>query len=118
MWPRPLACGALAVAVLLSSSCATRTGRALPTYEDYSDGVSVYTERFLEGWKAGAPPPELFARGFRWSGPLPGEALEPVPSRAPLSLAVFRAQGAPVGAGSTGFPERLAAIRREFASLG
>ncbi len=118
MRTRPLAFGALAFGVVLSLSCASRAGRVLPTFEDYSDGVSVYTEQFLEGWKAEALPPELFAPGFRWSGPLPGDALAPVPARPPLSLAVFRAQAPPAGPGSTGLDGRLAAIRREFASLG
>lgn len=119
MQPRLLAPVALAAVVLLAASCASRRDGPLPTFEDYSDGVSVYAERFLEGWKAGAPAPPLFAPEFRWTGPLPGEALTPVAARPPLSLAVFRArEPAPPGPVRQGLSGRLAAVRREFASLG
>ena len=86
--------GAFAAALLLLMSCSSRRDGALPTYEDYSDGTSVFAERLLAGWKAADVPPELFAASLDWSGPLPGEGLVPVASRPPLSIAIYRA-GAP-----------------------
>ncbi|MEP6995206.1 MAG: VCBS repeat-containing protein, partial [Acidobacteriota bacterium] len=120
MRPRLPATGVLVVAaLLLAASCASRRGKPLPTLEDYSDGTSRYAEALLEGWKAGAPPPDLFAAGFRWSGPLPADALEPVSVRAPLSVAVFRAAAAPAGdRGPAELIQRMAEIRRRFTSLG
>ncbi|HEU5249323.1 MAG TPA: VCBS repeat-containing protein, partial [Thermoanaerobaculia bacterium] len=78
------------VAGLLSVGCASRT-LPLPTLEDYSDRVSIWAERFLEDWKAGAKDAALYAGTFRWSGPLPGDALSAVPTRPPLSVRMYRA---------------------------
>jgi hypothetical protein len=111
----------LPAALLVLSACASRHQGPLPTLEDYSDGTSRYAENFLEGWKAGAVPAALFAADAAWSGPLPGEDLSPVPTRAPLSVSVYRANatiGPPAGAGADPLRERLAAIRAGFAALG
>jgi hypothetical protein len=117
-----------AAALMLSQACASHRKEPLPTLEDYSDGVSVFAERFLEDWKAGAGDPSLYAAAFAWNGPLPGDALVPVPSRAPLSIAAFHRPPPPLppgegrGEGHTPATEklrlRLAEIRSRFATLG
>ena len=134
--------GRLAAAILgltasLPLACASRR-EPLPTLEDYSDGASRFAERFLEDWLASTAGPSLYAPAFTWSGPLPGDRLLPVPSQAPLSIAVFRrltpspqpgeARDLPAEAsakaGEGGAPashrlqRRLAEIRGRFASLG
>ena len=55
------------------------------------DGTSVFAERLLSGWKSGEIPAELFASSLAWSGPLPGDGVVSVPSRPPLSIAVYSA---------------------------
>jgi hypothetical protein len=121
MRPRCHRSGALAAAIVLAAGCASRRAGRLPTFEDYSDGTSLYAEAFLAGWRAASLPPSLFSPAFRWSGPYPGEALTPVPARPPLSAAVLDAAGpaaepSPVEAAALG--EALAALRRQFATLG
>ena len=114
------------LAILFSLRCASRR-LPLPTLEDYSDRVSIWTERFLEDWKAGAQDAALYATGFRWSGPLPGDALVEVPARPPLSIRMYRAakpapSGLPSpdggGSGADDVRRRLREIRSRFASLG
>jgi hypothetical protein len=122
--PRRLA--AIAAACLLSLACASPRKGPLPTLSDYSDGVSVFSERYLENWKAGAGDASLYAPGFSWRGPLPGDGLTPAPARPPLSIAVYRSTGntsaqaapSPAGRGSAEIRARLAEIRSRFASLG
>ncbi|MDQ5858991.1 MAG: hypothetical protein M3542_12045, partial [Acidobacteriota bacterium] len=83
---RPFVCAAAAMLSLLPVvRCASR-GDTHPTIEEYSDGVSLWAEKFLDDWKAGAKDPELYASGFRWSGPLPGDELVEAPSRPPLAI--------------------------------
>jgi len=88
--------------------------------------VSDFTEKYLEDWKAGVAGAGFYAEGFAWSGPLPGDALTPVPTRPPLRVAVFREAGTPgspsrsssAGRGSEALRDRLGRIRGQFASLG
>ncbi len=111
----------------MALACASPKG-PLPTLEEYSDGVSVFSERFLEDWKAGARDPALYAPGFAWRGPLPGDRLQAVPSTPPLSIALYRAARPPLPPGEGGgegrasaseeLRRRLAEIRASFASLG
>jgi ASPIC and UnbV/FG-GAP-like repeat len=109
----------LTAALLLSPSCASRREGPFPTLQDYSDGTSIYVETFLKQWKTGALSPDVFAAGFRWTGPLPGEALTAAAARAPLSVAAFRASAPPTGdPGRPGLAQTLEVIRRGFASLG
>ncbi|HEY4228756.1 MAG TPA: hypothetical protein VGO79_01225, partial [Thermoanaerobaculia bacterium] len=77
--------------LLTSPGCASHDRGRLPTLEDYSDGTSVYVETLHAQWTTGRLSPDLFAAGFLWAGPLPGDGLSPVPARPPLSLSVFRA---------------------------
>ena len=121
-----------AAALLLSFgtlSCRSHREEPLPTLEDYSDGVSVFGERFLEDWKAGAADPSFYAPAFTFRGPLPGDSLSPANARAPMTLAIYRnpapktppEASAKAGEGRS-FAEalrrRLADIRHRFASLG
>ena len=102
-------------------SCAAHRNPPLPTLEDYSDGTSAYAERFLEAWKtASGPDSALYAPGFRWSGPLPGDSLTAVAAQPPLSIGVFRAQERPArsSGGAAELASALAKIRARFASLG
>ena len=118
---RCLRSGFLAAVIVLAAGCASRREGKLPTYEDYSDGTSLYADEFLTGWKAASLPPALFATAFRWSGPYPGEALTPVPARPPLSAAVFEAAGPapePSPADADVLREALAVLARSFVSLG
>jgi hypothetical protein len=118
-------CALAVLAALLFAGCASRK-LPLPTLEDYSDRVSIWAERFLEDWKSGAKDPSLYVESFRWSGPLPGDALAEVPSRAPLEIRVYRAKSAPSprpspgGRGRTSeeVQLRLQEIRARFATLG
>ena len=105
---------------LFSSACASHREPPLPTLEDYSDGVSTFAGAFLEDWKAEAKDPGLYSPAFAWRGPLPGDAMSLVPSRPPLSVALFRgpAPGETAAADSGRLRRRLADIRRHFASLG
>ena len=109
-----------ALAILSSIRCASRK-LPLPTLEDYSDRVSTWATRFLDDWKAGARDAAFYAPEFRWSGPLPGDALTDVPSRPPLTIRTFRASSPVPQAGAssraTAFPMRLREIRARFASL-
>ncbi|HEY3169701.1 MAG TPA: FG-GAP-like repeat-containing protein, partial [Thermoanaerobaculia bacterium] len=113
------------LAISLSLGCASRK-LPLPTLEDYSDRVSIWAEYFLDDWKAGARDARLYADGFRWSGPLPGDALVDVPSRPPLSIRTYRAESTPSPRRSPGgkggnadeFRRRLGEIRSRFATLG
>ena len=109
------------IAVLFPLGCASRREGRLPTLEEYSDGVSRYAEAFLEDWKAGAKETALYAPELRWAGPYPGEALTPVPARAPLSIAAYRSALLPEGGsagGADSLRRRLSEIRARFASLG
>ncbi len=121
MPPRGRAWALLGIGVSLHLGCAWHRGGPLPTLEDYSDGVSTYAEAFLEDWKSGAQDSRLYAADFEWKGPYPGDALTAVLSRPPLSIALFRSPGAPVlgvRGNADGLRQRLAAIRKRFASLG
>lgn len=111
---------AAGLTLLVCVACASHRDPPLPTLEDYSDGVSRWADAFLEDWKAGARDRELYAAGFRWSGPRPDEAPEKIPSRPPLSIRVFRAGGAARGTESSGEELRasFAAIRSRFHELG
>src|SRR5215471_7180747 len=74
----PVKLGAAALALLVTGalSCAAHRDPPLPTLEDYSDGVSNYAAKFLERWTTGTGGDGgLYASGFRWSGPLPGDSL-------------------------------------------
>lgn len=107
--------------MLFPLACASHREGPLPTLEDYSDGVSAFTEGFLEDWKAGAADPGFYAGNFAWRGPLPKDDLVPVPSRPPLALSIFRAAGPASrdlpASGSEALRRRLAEIRRGFAFL-
>lgn len=109
----------LGTGILLLYACASRREGPLPTLEDYSDGVSLYAERFLTDWKKGASDSSLYAADFRWTGPYPGDALTQVPAPGPLSIAIFRENadsGLPGNA--TTLRRGLADSRSRFASLG
>ncbi len=119
--------GVAAVLLLAAGACASDRKPPLPTLSDYSDGVSEWAEAFLADWKTGGGDASLYAPGLRWSGPLPGQALSPVPSRPPLSIAIYRAPlGPATGPEATGPASQgggtiagsLAGIRARFASLG
>ena len=116
---------AAALSLLFAVRCATQ-GAPLPTIEDYSDGVSSWAGTFLEDWKAGANDRALYAPEFRWSGPLPGDALAEVPSRPPLTIRIYRAESGPSprpspggwGSRSDDLRRRLGQIRSRFATVG
>ena len=110
----------LALLLGLAQACAAHREPPLPTLEDYSDGVSGFALRFLEDWKAGPGDPSLYAPGFRWSGPLPGNDLTALPARPPLSLGVFREGEHPPGSpgGGQDLQGALARLRSRFTSLG
>lgn len=123
---RLFGCAAATLALLFVSRCASRDA-PLPTIEDYSDGVSTWVEKFREDWKAGAKDPALYAHRFRWSGPLPGDALTELPSRSPLVLRAFRVGVSPdlltsvarkAGSSSEDLRQRLGEIRSGFATIG
>jgi hypothetical protein len=109
-----------AAASLLGAACTShREGQPLPTLEDYSDGVSVFATTLLDDWKAGAADADLYATGFRWQGPLPGDALEKAPSRPPLELSTSRSGAASMAdSDAATVRARLGQIRARFASLG
>ncbi|HEY1251797.1 MAG TPA: CRTAC1 family protein [Thermoanaerobaculia bacterium] len=108
--------------LLPAAGCASRDRGALPTLRDYSDGTNEFVETLHAQWKSGRLSPDLFAAGFRWSGPLPGEGLTPVPSRPPLSLGVYHPASPPAatsaGFGAPVFASRLEALREGFVALG
>ena len=123
-WLAPAA--GLILFLSLALACASKPRGPLPTLSDYSDGVSDWSDRFLADWRAGCPDGSFYAAGggFHWDGPLPGEKLDAVASRPPLSIAIFRAPAAAAGSG-TGAPHdavavrnALAGIRGRFATLG
>ncbi|HEX9286164.1 MAG TPA: CRTAC1 family protein [Thermoanaerobaculia bacterium] len=110
------------LAIPFSTCCASRK-LPLPTLEDYSDRVSTFAERFLEDWKNGANEASLYAADFRWSGPLPGDALVEAPSRPPLAIRMYRAglstaRLAAEASDATPLRRRLAEIRSRFTTLG
>jgi hypothetical protein len=115
---------AAAMLLAILGRCASRPTDHLPTLEDYSDGTSTWTDAVLAGWKAGTMPSALFASPVLWSGPLPGDGLQDVPSRPTLSLRFYRSPGgeaAPApsgGAAPADLRQRLDEIRAGFASLG
>ena len=115
------------MSIPLLFGCASHREPPLPTLEDYSDRVSVFTEQYLEDWKSGATDPTFYAPGFSWSGPLPGDEMTRVVARPPLEIALHgrtsakRApspQPSPGGRGSGDLRRRLGDIREGFASLG
>jgi len=122
----------LAISVSLSLACASHREAPLPSLEDYSDRVSVFTEKYLEDWKSGATDPGFYAEGFAWKGPLPGDALIEIPARQPMRIAVYRGsqparagpstRPSPAGRGggedAGALRRRLSEIRARFASLG
>ncbi|HEX7252092.1 MAG TPA: hypothetical protein VF376_04355, partial [Thermoanaerobaculia bacterium] len=83
----------LGLAAVLLTACASHREGPYPTLEDYSDGVSAYTDQILEEWKAGAIGEGLFAASFQWTGPLPGDQLAPVEARPPLRIEMLPAAG-------------------------
>ncbi len=118
----------LAAAIVASSlACASRR-EPLPTIEDYSDGTSIFAAQYLEEWKAGRAGKGFYAPDFAWSGPLPGEGMERVETRAGLEVSVWRRvspspQPSPRGREgadhrSVDLVARLSEIRAAFASLG
>ncbi len=121
---RPCALIRTSLAALLLSGLACVSRReALPTLEDYSDGVSLFAADFLEDWKAGRADERFYAPDFAWSGALPGEAMERVETQKGLEVAVYRLeapspQASPGGRGSGELRQRLAEIRQRFAALG
>jgi len=113
----------LAAAFLLcSAACATRREGPLPTLEDYSDGVSTFAGEFLEDWKAGRSSARFYSADFEWKGPLPGDAMSRVETRAGLELSVYPGSapvaGSGLSRGGAELRERLSRIRSAFASLG
>ncbi len=111
--------------MLFLSACASHRETPLPTLEDYSDRVTVFTEKYLEAWKSGNDDPGFYADGFSWSGPLPGDDLIEVAARPPLKIAVYRRASAARSAsprssprGGEALQQRLGEIRERFASLG
>ena len=108
----------MTLAVVFSIRCASRK-LPLPTLEDYSDRVSIWTERFLEDWKNGVRDATLYSDGLRWGGPLPGDALTDAPSRPPLSIRTYRGPTlGPSSASADDLRGRLREIRSQFATLG
>jgi len=119
---RPRDLVVVGVSLSFSFTCVSRREGPLPTLEDYSDGISVYAEDFLAGWRTPSTEERLYAGDFSWSGPLPGDELTPVSSRSPLSLAIYRGSD-PLPApalrlDSAALRQRLKEIRARFSSLG
>ncbi|HEX4438999.1 MAG TPA: CRTAC1 family protein [Thermoanaerobaculia bacterium] len=119
--------GTLAIfnVLLLLSSCSSQSREPYPTLEDYSDGTSRFAGELLDGWKAGSIPVSLVDPALAWTGPLPGEGLTPIASRAPLALATYRAGGPPspamAGAKPSGEADlfrAMSALRSRFSRLG
>ncbi|HEV8266870.1 MAG TPA: VCBS repeat-containing protein, partial [Thermoanaerobaculia bacterium] len=121
MRPRRLRGGVIAAALLLAAACASRKEGRLPTLEDYSDGTSAYAADFLEAWKGGTLGDALLSPALRWTGPLPGSALAPAPSRPPLTVAVYRASDPAASdtvSDTAALRARLDALRAAFKSFG
>ncbi len=110
----------LGIGLTFALACASHREPPLPTLEDYSDGVSTFAEAFLEDWKAEAKDPYLYSPSFAWRGPLPGDAMNEVPSRPPFAIAIFRSRstGETSTADSRSLRRRLAEIRHRFSALG
>jgi hypothetical protein len=111
----------LGLALLIEPACASHREGPLPTLDDYSDGVSRFAEDFLSDWKEGSVSLRLYGPGFQWRGPLPDDGLATVSTRPPLQIRIYRpTEPAPgsSGVGAGPVTERLAQIRRRFASLG
>jgi enediyne biosynthesis protein E4 len=115
------------MSIPLFFACASHREPPLPTLEDYSDRICVFTEKYLEDWKAGAKDSSFYAEGFSWTGPLPGDDLAQIATRPPLKIAVYGGTSAkrapsprpsPGGRGSEDLRRRLQDIREQFASLG
>lgn len=106
--------GLFAAVLAVSPACASRRDVPLPTYEEYSDGTSVFVDRLAAGWRNGDLPPGLFAASVGWTGPLPGDGLTTAPSRPPLAIAVY---AAPPAAPSPAAPTDPALLREKFAQL-
>ena len=117
----PASLAVFGLPIVLVSACASHRDGPLPTLSDYSDGVSDWAAGFLDDWRAGAGDGSLYAAGFRWAGPLPGEALEDAPARSPMSVRIFRAPAAPPSGAernAEAVRARLAQARGRFSSLG
>ncbi len=118
--------GLFAAVLAVTPACASRRDGPLPTYEEYSDGTSVFVDRLAAGWRNGDLPAGLFAASVGWTGPLPGDGLTVAPSRPPLAIAVYAtspgAPGAAVPTTPTVDPallrQKLADLRRTLVSLG
>jgi len=110
----------LGFAAVLLTACASHRDPPYPTLDDYSDGVSAYTDQLSQGWKTGALDEHLFASSFQWTGPLPGDRLTTVEARLPLRIEILQAAGRESTARSSAeaFCARLSEIRDRFASLG
>src|SRR5262245_337154 len=101
----------LVAATFLSPlACATRR-EPLPTLEDYSDGVSVFAEKLLESWKTADGSAAFFGSGFAWSGPLPGDGMSRIPTRAGWSLEAYR-RGAGPQTGQAGAEDLVRRLER------
>jgi hypothetical protein len=100
--------------------CASPRRDRLPTLDDYSDGTNRWVEALHAQWKTGSLSADLFVPDPRWSGPLPGEGLRPVPTRPPLTLAVYQASDGPTPPppSPAAFASRLASLRQRFSTLG
>ncbi len=118
--------GLFAAVLAVTPACASRRDVPLPTYEEYSDGTSVFVDRLAAGWRNGDLPASLFAESVGWTGPLPGEGLTPAPARPPMAIAVYAAPPPEPDAVLPATPatdptllrRRLADLRRMLVSLG
>ena len=110
----------LGLGAVLLTACASHREGPYPTLDDYSDGVSAYTDQFSEEWKAGGPSERLFAASFQWTGPLPDDRLTPVEARPPLRIEILQAAGGEPRTRSTAAALRasFSEIRGRFVSLG
>ncbi len=94
----------------------------MPTYEEYSDGTSVFVDRLAAGWRNGDLPAGLFAASVHWTGPLPGDGLTVAPSRPPLEIAVYAAPPSATASAPATDPtllrRKFAELRRQLVSLG
>jgi len=115
--------GLFAAVLAVTPACASRREGPLPTYEEYSDGTSVFVDRLAAGWRNGEVPAALFAASVGWTGPLPGEGLTAAPARSPLAIAVYSAppeSGAPASARAldpAALRQKFAELRRQLVSL-
>ncbi len=106
--------GLFAAVLAVTPACAARRDVPLPTYEEYSDGTSVFVDRLAAGWRNGDLPAGLFAPSVDWTGPLPGDGLNVAPSRPPLAIAVYAAA---ITGPATATPTDPALLRQKFAEL-